>query len=351
MRVNFDSPYKIDDGYGNSGENILLALDKHPDINVFTSSNWKHTNPFGLLPRTIELYGRGFSNKADYSIRFSQPDSFTSAPKANRARIGWSMWEFTNLPKVWNPGINSIDANFVPCKHNRQLWLNAGCKKPVYTVNLGIDPNFFYYIEDGKFRVWPGTKNTDMFTFLIAGTLSSRKNPDMVYRTFERVFGDRKDVRLIIKSSKGLPFKSHPPKDNIIIINESWVRTRYADLMRSADVFVYPTEGEGFGLSPVEAMAVGTTTICTDWSGPAEYLDDEYAYKLNYTLGGSVGSHWGDKFGYAIPDEEHLAELMLYTFEHQDEAREKGRKAAKWISQNLTWTHTANRIHSILKTL
>lgn len=345
FKVNFDSPYKLDDGYGNAGENILLALDKHPEVEVFTDKNWGHTTDVkqGLKVRTVELYSKGFNPQADYSIRFSQPDSFIIAPSCRKSKIGWSMWEFTKVPEAWKKGINSVPVRLVPCSHNKKIWKEAGATTPTYIVHFGVDSEIFYYRPEYE-------KNLDIFTFIIAGTISSRKSPDMVYRVFNKLFSDKKDVRLIIKSPKRLPI-THKESHNVKVINETWFREKFADLLREGDCFVYPTQGEGFGLCPVEAMAVGNTVICTDWSGPADYLDDRYSYKLSYSLTGDVGSHWGDRFGYALPDEEHLTELMWYVYTHQDEAREKGRLAAEFVVKSLTWTHTANRLVQIFKEL
>jgi len=353
MKVNFDSPYKLDDGYGNAGENILLALDRHPNVSVYTDKNWGHTSSEreGLCKRTVELYNRKFSNDADFSIRFSQPTSFSNAPNCKKKKIGFSMWEFTDMPKPWVSGANSVPISFVPCTHNKELWERGGVKVPVYVVPLGVDKNVFYHRPDGTFQcpdaVGRQQRGYSKFTFMIAGTMASRKNPEMVYTVFNELFKDKDDVRLIMKSPARLAL-TYKPTHNVAVINATWWRVRYADLLREGDCFLYPTCGEGFGLCPVEAMAVGNTVICTDWSGPADYLDDSYAYKLNYSLSGSTGSEWGQTLGFAVPDRAHLKELMWHVYTHQEEAREKGRLAAQAMAANFTWDHTVSRINNIL---
>lgn len=47
-----------------------------------------------------------------------------------------------------------------------------------------------------------------------------------------------------------------------------------ADLYRSAEVFVYPSLFEGFGLPPVEAMACGTPVACSGEGALAEVVKD-----------------------------------------------------------------------------
>jgi len=363
MKINFDSPYKVDDGYGAAGEAILLALDQHPQVEVFTDKNWSHTTgvAHGLTKRTMELYNRGFDKNADFSIRFCQPDSFANAPPCRKVKIGWSMWEYTNIPKAWVPGSNNVPAMFVSCTHNKKIWEKAGTRTPIYVIPLGVNSGVFYYRTDNTFdgpRTISKPDRTsveynrpfDGFTFVMSGTVCVRKQPGLLYRTFNKLFADKNDVRLIMKTPKRLPlgFKS---THNIKIISKTWLSVRIADLLRECDCFVYPTQGEGFGLSPIEAMAVGNTAIVTNWSGPKDYLDDAYSYKLNYSLAGTVGSHWGDVFGFALPDEKQLEELMWYVYNHQEEAKAKGRLAAKFVAKNMTWKHTAQKIVDVLKRL
>ena len=59
---------------------------------------------------------------------------------------------------------------------------------------------------------------------------------------------------------------------------------QYSGLYCSADVYVMPTRGEGWGMPIAEAMAMGKAVIVTNWSGPADFVNDEVGYLLNYTL-------------------------------------------------------------------
>jgi glycosyltransferase involved in cell wall biosynthesis len=49
--------------------------------------------------------------------------------------------------------------------------------------------------------------------------------------------------------------------------------TRVEDWLRAADLFVFPTENEAFGLSLVEAMACGLPAVTTAVGGIADYAD------------------------------------------------------------------------------
>lgn len=336
MIVNFDSVYRVDEGYGNAGEQILLALDKHPGIEVHTSNNWDHTNYIELQPRTIELCEQGFTDFADFAVRLSQPDSFDSMPKGV-VKVGWSLWEYDTLPGNWKLGIARTPINFVSCKHNKAL-IDQVTPRGAIIIKLGINPETYFYKTQEK---------SNSFTFIISGTLYARKNPEMVYRVFQELFANKTDTKLIIKSTERFPVNLSST-NNITVINNIWPTNKMVELLRTGDCFVYPTQGEGFGLCPVEAMAVGLPVICTDWSGPTEYLNDKFAYRLSYKMATCTLEGRDGQYGYAVPDRNHLAELMWYAYTHQDEVRKKGKLAAEYVSNNLTWEHTANRIMCVL---
>jgi glycosyltransferase involved in cell wall biosynthesis len=51
-------------------------------------------------------------------------------------------------------------------------------------------------------------------------------------------------------------------------------------LYRSADCFVFPTRGEGWGMPILEAMACGLPVIATNWSAQQTFLTDANSYPI-----------------------------------------------------------------------
>ena len=49
-----------------------------------------------------------------------------------------------------------------------------------------------------------------------------------------------------------------------------------AELYSSADIFLFTSYAESFGLPPLEAMACGTTVVTTDCKGNRDYAIGEY---------------------------------------------------------------------------
>jgi glycosyltransferase involved in cell wall biosynthesis len=69
------------------------------------------------------------------------------------------------------------------------------------------------------------------------------------------------------------------PEDRIRWVNSSQMRAgipaaTLASIMRSADVLLLASRGEGFGIPVIEAQACGTPVIVTDWTAQPELVRD-----------------------------------------------------------------------------
>ena len=77
------------------------------------------------------------------------------------------------------------------------------------------------------------------------------------------------------------------------------------DLYASADAFVLPTRGEGWGLPIAEAMAMALPVLITNFSGPTAYANTDNAYLIPV-----VSEDARDSSGFAVPDGDALVSLM-----------------------------------------
>lgn len=86
-------------------------------------------------------------------------------------------------------------------------------------------------------------------------------------------------------------------------LQDSATRYDMRDMLQSADAFVLPTRGEGWGLPIAEAMAMSLPTIVTNFSGPSAFATSDNAYLI--PVADNV-----DYDGFAIPDEDELVNLF-----------------------------------------
>ncbi len=59
------------------------------------------------------------------------------------------------------------------------------------------------------------------------------------------------------------------------IVDEVWPYAQVQALIAGADVLVSLHRAEGFGLTPAEAMALGTPVLATAFSGVLDFLDED----------------------------------------------------------------------------
>ncbi len=323
-------------GWGNVGLNLV-----------------KYTSPVydvSLIGKTLNVKDpavlRAVHSPVDMNmgvVLHEQPKSTWDMLPFDR-KIAIVPWETTQIPPSWVSRINRCQALFVPCKQNIEAFKNSGVKIPIELIHWGIDPKMFYPVERTSGRP---------FTFGTMGALSYRKGTDILVQAFLRAFPKEQDVQLICKTSfNGFMFATRDKR-----VKVDMTPVDHSELMnlffKKVDCFVFPTRGEGFGLTPLEAMATGMPAIVTDWSGPTEYMTDEIGWKLDYspaeakdftkTVYKEECGNWVD------PNIDHLVHLMRYAYEHQDEVKKKGQAAAEYVKNEWTWEKKISMFHEALR--
>ena len=230
------------------------------------------------------------SPKAKIGISFIQPQMYRFG-KA-QYKIGYSPWESTAIPDVWKPNlINGIDELWTTSPWCADVLKNF-TSKPVFVYEHGINDN------------WVPLKRTISpsrpFRFLHIGEPYFRKDAQRVVEAFINIFGDDPNYELILKCTRMNTTRISDPitgkiqgspgafYKNIKTIEGMLTTEQINGLYDLCDVFVYPSWGEGFGLNPLQAMAKGIPTICTeDWASYSRYI----TMPLNSEL---VPSPWPD---------------------------------------------------------
>jgi GT2 family glycosyltransferase/glycosyltransferase involved in cell wall biosynthesis len=280
-------------------------------------------------------------------VAYCQADAFHRVK--GRHKVGFSMLEVTGLPHDWVRGCNSMDEVWVPASFNVQTFQDSGVTVPIHVMPLGIDPD---YLHPGIKGFRPSSK----FTFLSVFEWGERKAPEVLLRAFATEFRPTEDVFLLLSvfnrdptidiqteiAKLGLP-ASAPV---VVMVNPEFADYQMGSLYRSADCFVLPTRGEGWGMPVLEAMACGLPTIATNWGGVADFLDESVGYPLNVRamVPAEARCPYYTGFSWAEPDFDHLRARMRQVVNDQDAAAARGLAASRRAAERYTWAHAAERI-------
>lgn len=280
----------------------------------------------------------------DGVVAVSLPAAWPVNGAGQRRDLVWhTMFELEPLPPGWANVLNRSAGVWVPSDWCAELFHAHGVEVPIFTTGYGVDTSIFYPIQrsgrGGPLRVLAWSQ-----------ALVGRKNPLMALRSFIAAGFPAGEAELEIKVNAGYGQEGIKGPDgawlpNARVIAEDWPRSRLADWLRSGDVLVYLSGGEGFGLMPLEAMATGLPVICAHNTGMRDYLTP-----FNAMLVGSVGKRksagYSLRFGVdcyeEVPDQAMTTEYLRWCFEHREDAYRIGQRGAETV-EAWTWEETGRR--------
>lgn len=140
----------------------------------------------------------------------------------------------------------------------------------------GLDMNVFKYNEKYRKELKEKHALNGGTTVLYAGRVSYEKNIGFLNVLFDELTAEAQDIRLII-AGNGPALeemkKNLASKKNIIFTGEL-SREEILKYYSLADLFIFPSAFETFGMVILEAQACGLPALVTDQGGPKELLEN-----------------------------------------------------------------------------
>lgn len=186
----------------------------------------------------------------------------------------------------------------------------------VFAIHNGINHQQFY-------QTAKSSKN-QRFQIIYAGGLGKRKNVDLLLRVFKRIEEKFTDVDLTIIGAHpdrtGLPQLAEELAIQHVSFPGFLPDEQMNNFYNTGDLLVFPSSYEGFGFTPLEAMACGTPVISTD--------------------GGALPETAGGGALISTMEQEDLFEKISQMIESEDLRKTYIAKGLKWAS-HFTWEQTA----------
>lgn len=280
--------------------------------------------------------------------------------------VALPMFETNKLPGFYVNLLNHYaDLVWAPSRWARDvLEANGVDGAQIDLVPGGVDASAFHpYCRPSASSAEGKTR------FLIVGKFEERKGYKQLFQAFSQAFNAQDDVELHIKGDYFLAPDGKIPalrqladalgSDKVVIHQGMFSRLDLFKLYNSADVFVFPSRAEGWGLPLIEAIASGMPVVATCYSGQSEYLDRMQGlflpvkYALATIADVEMNHFWPTDDGvpgsWAEPDTDDLAAQMRAAHEDLAAWKTNALQASEVIRREFDWQRTASAALSSLR--
>jgi alpha-maltose-1-phosphate synthase len=192
---------------------------------------------------------------------------------------------------------------------------------------IAVNP---YGVDLHRFHAAPTRGKDQPFRFLFAGLISARKGVPALLQAWRHMRPTNAELLLVGPTSKGIPNNWLAATPEVKFLGKL-SNVALGQVMANADVFVFPSYFEGFGLVLLEAMASAMPVITTSSTAGRDIIED-------------------GKSGWVIEpgDVEALVERMQFCVQNRSSLAAVGRRA-RTIAEGFSWNAYGARWLTLLE--
>ncbi|CDK30752.1 glycosyltransferase [Candidatus Babela massiliensis] len=272
---------------------------------------------------------------ADVALAFIHPySSVMPYLPESKIKICYTMTESYYIPQEWIENLNKhFDAVVVPAPFLIDAYKNAGLKKPIFILPIGME-------LDNYFKTPIKTTQNKKFTFGISAGFGNNhnKNQKMLLKSFISKFNNNPNVILKIRGGGGEKEEIEAIKRIIIRKGAQNVELEVKrlspqenlDFMKSLDCYVLVSRGEGFSLTPREALALGIPCILSNNTAHEVICQTPYVKSVNQlTI-------------------KNIAQALEEVYNNYDLYLAKAHQGREWVKQ-YTYKSLENKYLNLIK--
>ena len=286
---------------------------------------------------------------------------------ANMVKIGRALFETDRIPPSMVTDSYLYDEVWVPSKFNLETFSRSGVPRAkLRVIPYGVDTEV-YKPRHGQYAI-PDRRKC---LFLAIFGFSWKKGFDLLLEAYLKEFTAKDDVTLVMKVLTGshrtaagqkakdlilgsvadrfdLTQKDRP---HFVIIDEMLERERLIDLYASCDLYISTDRANGWGMSFMEAMAMGKPAATINYSGSTEFMNRENSLLIE-TTGRLVpvdprflaeaplfaGHQWGEV------RVEEVQRVMRYAYDHPMELKRIAERGMKDIREYYSLEAVARKV-------
>lgn len=355
-----DYPYDIYPGFSphGGGRDVygmgrlqVLSRELKPDIVVLLTDPWNVAGYVKALPDIVDLSMSDVTNASD--------------EKAHILTIGWLAVDAKNQD---GRPLNDLDHVISWTQFGADELTHGGYNGESSIVGLGVDIDVFKPADKSKARQalfngidipadafvvgvvgrnqWP-RKRLDLSIEYFAHWVKTRSIDNAYLYIHSAPTGERGyDIWRLVEhyGVKGRVMHGSPPM-GVGVDDASMV-----DVYNAMDVYLTTTQGEGWGLPALEAMACAVPCVVPDWSGLGEWVEDAamrvpcYQTAVSAPINGLAYTVGG------IPDRDSMCEQIDLLYRDEDVQRFYS-EAGLRLAEGLTWERTGQEFSAVLESV
>lgn len=278
---------------------------------------------------------------------------FHTLDKYKGFKIAYNVWESTLYRNNFFHILKKFDQFWCPSEWQKDCIIKQGYpSEKVHVVPEGVDINTFYPNKfDNSLQLYQDNR----FKFILFGRWEYRKATKEIIETFLKTFNKDEPVDLILSvdnadyANDGMKtteerLKHFKINDDRLKILHFLNKEDYVKYIRNGHVFLSCSRSEGWNLPLIEAMACGTPSIYSNWSGQLEFAKGKgHPVKIlgEHTVPNGIGN-------YSKPDFDDLSKVMRDVYVNYWEYKNKALKESEIIRKEFSWENAANKAVEIL---
>lgn len=221
--------------------------------------------------------------------------------------VAYAYWELPHLPEKLKENLSRVDALVAPSSFTFETY-----GREVNCVHIIKAKTPYLYDFNKVNSIRSGEDKFKVFTSFEPHSDLLRKNPYLAIECFQKAYSESENVELTVKVNNAYIKNSeelHPviqslinhcsSDDRIVFDFKSYSHDELMQYFQTFDLAISLHRAEGFGLMPLEMMALGVPVISTNWSGNMDYMNSKNSFLVRHKMidaNGSMGVYQAQNY-------------------------------------------------------